>query len=298
MHFYFLFSHNLYDYIDIPKVFFNFSSFYAQHTAHNSLALQYDGGELHYPVLNSFIKKLYKFRYLSVGSAIFFKKSMPRDINPILFKKLVCFWPIVKKGNNLNGFLVKLFKKSNKKYIYFLHCIYKNISKLKKLRTYKYKFISIFAGKNEPKTKKSYFFNFHRRRIKIFWKSQEFFKTNFLRKTRFTTRKFKNKFNFWYKKNKQVKHLVAYKLSSLLAHNFLFFSANHLNTFFDSKLIYKNNNVCFDKHEIVRKFDILTLPQNYASLLITILLGKFFSLSMLKKKILFIIKIKLVSERI
>lgn len=268
----------------IPKLFFNYFSFNSHYIIKKNKKLSFKVEHLQKPVLGKFLKSFLKYKQPNFYTYFCLKKLSNTTINPIFFNKFKCFWPIMRSRNNLIKFLARLVKNQKKKNIKFLKSLHNNLRKLKKIKMYKYKFLSLFSKKNKKTTKRSHFFNFHRRQIKIFWKSQEFFKLNFLEKTRFTTRKFKNKFNYWYKKNYKKQQEIANRLSSFISQSFLFFSANHLNTLFNSSLICINNLECIDKHHIIKKNDIISLPLNYASHLSKIILGNFFSIKILKKK--------------
>ena len=150
-----------------------------------------------------------------------------------------------------------------------------------------------FKKKKKAARKKSYFFNFHKRLIKIFWKAQEFFRLNYLPKKRYTTRKFENKFNYWYKKNKPQNKKMEWKITSIISENFLFFSTSSLKKVFNCKLILKNGSSDLSVNSTVQKNDIISLPTNYIKYAFEYVVEKFKSIKKFKKKNYTLIKNKL-----
>jgi len=133
----------------------------------------------------------------------------------------------------------------------------------------------------------------HKGQIKLFWKSQNFFKQNFLKKMRFTTNKFKNKFLYWYRKNKKFDKSLQPKLYSVISNNFLFYSTAQLNKLYKNKLITKNGVYCVNTFQKVIIGDILTIPLNYSKFLLNTLMGQRYSLKKKKKSSYIYMKNKL-----
>jgi len=115
---------------------------------------------------------------------------------------------------------------------------------------------------------------------------------------RFTTKKFKNKFLYWYNKNKKFDKSLQPKLYSVISNNFLFYSTGQLNKLYKNKLITKNGIYCISTFQKVIIGDILTIPLNYSKFLLNTLMGQRYSLKKKKKHHIYIWKINWVNEKI
>jgi hypothetical protein len=183
--------------------------------------------------------------------------------NKTLINKVFCFWPLLKKKV---GFIY-----------YKLNSLKKMHSLLFKNQLKKTKKISI--------NKKNYYFNFHKKTIKYFWKSQEHFKINFLRKVRLTTSKFKKKFEQWYKKNKNIEILKHNNkpLAEFLLKNLIFSSIDFIKHLFAYGAILLNGEKISKQHEVIKINDIVYLPENYISQFFSYLKNKYNNIKKIKK---------------
>jgi len=101
---------------------------------------------------------------------------------------------------------------------------------------------------------------------------------------RLTTRKFSNKFKYWYHKNKKTHKNFELKLIYVITQNFLFFSSSRIDRIFDTNILLKNGAPCKDRFEPMLPGDILTFPLNYSKYIYFSVIGKFASYKFLKKK--------------
>ncbi len=197
--------------------------------------------------------------------------------------KLYCFWPIFKRSKFRNIVylnLLKYLKKIGNKYTRNLLKTFKAFRDDKQI----FKFWRFFNKKKIKQKKRGYFFNFHRRQIKIFWKSQEDFKVNYLRPTRFTTRKFKHQFERWYKKNKNFDFSIGTRLASLVTQNFLYFSGNLLHKTIHTKVLGINGSSKLKHNTVVYPGDIISFPANYINYVSRFIVGRFNARKVFKKK--------------
>lgn len=187
-------------------------------------------------------------------------------------KKFTSFWPIFKKKKNVMNLFKNYIKKlKNNKY---------NVLKKKK----SYNNVFLFGLTHIEKKKKSYYFRVHRRLMKIFWKSQEHFKINYLRKSRFTTRKFKNKFIFWYKKNKKTSFFCDMRLKDILVQSFFFVSVKFVEKTLASGLVHMSVEGTYTPDTTLTVNNIISLPLNFANFIIRQVVSKYRLLKYLKKK--------------
>lgn len=193
-------------------------------------------------------------------------------LNKIHFNKYFCFWPLFKQKNKTLFLFLKILNKLKNKVKLFK----KKISFL--LKKKKIFFLKKFYKKK--KKSKSKMVNFHKRLIKVFWKSQSFFKLNFLPTKRYTTRKFKYKFLYWYKKNKKDKKNHLFKLNTILKNNFFFLSPTCLSNVYEYNIVLKNGSSNINYFTTIKINDTISFPLNLVEKIINFFIGK---LKILKK---------------
>ena len=238
-----------------------------------------------------------KYCYLGFFMYNWVKKKIRFSSINMFKNKLHCFWPILKKNKFINKMyfsLIKLLQRSESLYSSNV-MILANSDFLKPRKTRQ--IWNLFKSRFRVSVARSFFFNMHRRQIQIFWKSQDHFKLNFLKKTRYTTLKFKNKFNYWYKKNKNWDKLPHIRLVSIISKNLLFFSYGRIQKLLDLDFVFKNGLTQLSAQEPVKINDIISVPNNYGSFAATLVLDKFSTLKHFKKKKYEFIKNKLTEWR-
>ena len=195
---------------------------------------------------------------------------LKKKLNKLYYRKFKNLFLSFKKPNKISNkkktnilLFLKNFKKKNlKKKIIIRKSRFKKFFKIKKIKK-----IKLFKKKKKTFSK---FCNIHRRQIKIFWKSQIFFKNFFFKKTKWTIRKFKNKFKYWYKKNKYYMSpfLKKIELWRLLLKFNIFLTKNDAKNAIQQNLILVNGiNPKFGFETEIQFNDIVSFYFNYFPIL-------------------------------
>lgn len=218
-------------------------------------------------------RKKYKVRkYFNFFVYSLIRKKLKKIYKSIVYNKFFCFWPIMKKRNYKPSLLRHLIEKTQNK-------IFVNIRRMKRLARSQKPKTPLLPFRGGPrrlkKKKKSQLFNFHRRLIRVFWKSQEHFKSNYLKKKRFTTIKLKNKFRYWYKKNKNIQLNTKLRLLDLTPTCFLFLSNTCVYNALESGILHREKSISKADSLYMFKNEILSLPQNYVKYVYNYIVGKF-----------------------
>lgn len=236
---------------------------------------------------NSFLsvglKKLNFFLY-----TIFFKKKKKIDSSELINS----FWPSkntilnilhsitkiskfsIKGSVNFCKYLRNLKKKKKKPLFLILNKFKQQKKKLKNSNfflKYKKNLIKKFNSTRRLQSRKGMtrFHNFHRGLIKLFWKSQEFFKEHYSIKRRWTAKKFKYFFLNWYKRadllittpnSAQNTRIPVIWLLSYLG---FFLSKKDTSQAIDSGLVTLNGKYFFNPNQNLFVSDILGFYKNF-----------------------------------
>lgn len=210
------------------------------------------------------LKKKVKVMRLKRLNFFFFNKqaavsstTLRNSISLFFFKKISSFWPL----------------RINYQRLVFKHY---NFLKNKKLSKIKYKAMilkrqnrgvwSFFGKFKAPKSKFHRSYDFSRRLMLIFWKSQIFYKTHHQPKRRWTARKFFYKFSQWYKINKKAQYSKSYLLWELFPASGMALSKYECTLLFSYNLIFSSKQLSVDSKIINNNRIVINLSPTLMAL--------------------------------